>query len=255
MTFDATSGTTSQQPADGGQTELPLANGSAPSAASDNPAGDPGVSAKAAQPEGLDAAFWDADKGALRTDDAVKALKELAALKADADMRAKAVPAKADDYKVELPSEFKAPEGFDFKFDEKDPAIPALKAWAHGMKLDQSAVSGLLAIEAQRQFALQKSHLEAHKVEMASLGANAETRLSELKGRITAAVGEDGFAVLAGSLFTARQIQVFEALMAKVSGGGLPSPGNGGRAGAGGMDESDYNKLSFEQKIEMARKR
>jgi hypothetical protein len=146
------------------------ADGAAPGAGA-APGGEGGDTlAKPAMPEGLPADFWDADKGEVKFGDLTARLGELAAFKAEQDARAAELPAKPEDYKIELPATFKAPDGIDMTIDEKDPAVGALRAFAHEHKLPQAAVSAILAIDAQRKIDEFNASVALAQQEEAALG-------------------------------------------------------------------------------------
>jgi hypothetical protein len=58
--------------------------------------------------------------------------------------RAKTIPAGADHYKVELPADFKVPDGLTFKLDDKDPMVAFGREFAASQKLTQTEFASLI---------------------------------------------------------------------------------------------------------------
>jgi hypothetical protein len=159
----------------------------------------------------------------LKVDDFAKSYSELAKVKADADQRAAAVPAKADDYKLELPSDMQLPEGMKVQFDEKDPRVVGFRQTVHDLKLDQAAASRLLGLEAQRIVAEETAAQQALEAEKGKLGDKAVERISAVDGYLKANLPAEQYQALQRVSESAAAIQAIESLIAKASAGTIPS--------------------------------
>jgi hypothetical protein len=124
---------------------------------------DPAVAAKpaAAQPGDAPAPLASLVDGKLRVGEFELSSDGIAALmqtKAQADLRATQTPPNPESYQAKLPEGFRLPEGIgEFKFNEADPALRDMRAWAHGKSIDQQTFSEMLGFyassEAQPRFA------------------------------------------------------------------------------------------------------
>lgn len=180
-----------------------------------------GAGAAVAMPEGLPADFWDADKGEVRYGDLGKRFEELTSFKAQQDERLAGVPEKADDYKLELPPDFKLPDGTTFTIDDKDPAIPLLRQFAHDEKLPQSTVSKLLAIEAQRRAQELDAQVAAVQAEEKALGANFPQRKAAMEAFLRTNIPQDQYDAIRPLLTTAKAFEALEGLIEKATTGAV----------------------------------
>jgi hypothetical protein len=194
----------------------------APPAGTTPPAGD--APAALVRPEGLPDQFWDATAG-VKTDDLVKSYATESADAAKYRERAAAVPAKVEDYKIEikLPDDVKVPEGL--KFDpSKDPRLPVLLKTAHELGLSNADVNKLVTLDAQ--FALQNHAAEAARVaeETKKLGEKAADRIAAATNWTKALAEKGDFSAdevgeIRAMASTAAGVTALEKLMAKVNGG------------------------------------
>ncbi len=211
--------------------------------ASPPPAGDPSASPPAAKPEWVPDTAWDPATGALKVDALGEYVSAQATLaKAEQDRRA-AIPAKPEDYKLEikLPETVKVPDELvgKIKVDDKDPRLPMLRQVAHQHGLTPDTVNALLAIDAQAKIAAHVAETQRVRDEHKKLGANAQTRINAvgdwlkgLKARsVISATEHDALAEVATS---AEAVSALEKIIAKASGavpgadaGTPPSPDPG----------------------------
>jgi hypothetical protein len=181
-------------------------------------------------PEGLDAKFWDAQTG-LKSGDLIKAYGELATKDTE---RAASIPENLEDYKAELPADFKLPEGAEFKIEDNDPLLPIARAWAKENGLSQEGFKGLLALRAKlaiedqsaqdQQFA---AHLEA---EGKKLGENAKQRKEAVEAFLKSKLNKEKYEALRFDRTTsALAFEAIEDLISLATAQQVPShqPGSG----------------------------
>lgn len=247
-----TSPLSSQAPAPSASTAAP-----APAAASGQTPASPDTTPQttASRPEGIPDSYWDAEKNSLKVDAAALAKDlrerdELKTFKAAEDVKAASRPQKPDDYKLDLPADFKPPAGVEYKLDASNPALGQLRAVAHKHGLTQDAVSEILGVYAGNEVGTQAAIATARAAEIAKLGTTAPARVDNVINWLT---GMDGSAdkgdakALAGMLVTARHVEAFERIINKLTTQGTASFSQQHRA-APEQGIPGFEKMSFEQK-------
>lgn len=187
------------------------------------------------RPEGLADSYWDATANAPKFTDITKDLGELTGLrefKTAADTRAAAVPATADDYKLELPEGFKIPEGLKFAPDAKDPLVVGSRTLAKELGLDQPAYSKMVGFYGQTilnaQQAEQAASVALEVEQTKALGEKASERREAAKTWMTANLSKDQATVLESMLTYKVGVEAIEAIVAQVNGAKLRGgPQNG----------------------------
>lgn len=187
----------------------------------------------ATRPDYVPEAFWDPATNAVKTAEFTTHIGELAALKAAHDARVAARPEKPDGYELKFADTFKPDVAI--KFDETDPRLAPLRAFAHENNLDQAGFSKLLEIEAGRVIAENKTYAAAVEAETKKLGANATARVTALKTWLTGALGADAANDLLGKdntggllVFSEAAVRHLEKLQLAMSNqGGSNYSGNG----------------------------
>lgn len=176
------------------------------------PAGDPPKI-----PDGLPPQFWDSQAGQVNTPELVKAYGEIATFKAQHEERLAALPKDPKDYKLEikLPDTVKLPEGFKPEIDEKDPRVPAVRAFAHKYQLPQDALNELVALDAQMQVEEFVANEAAIQAEMKKLGENGKARVGAIESFLKANVAKDEYEALRPVIGNALAVQAIEKLIAK----------------------------------------
>lgn len=171
-------------------------------------------------------AYFDPAKG-VKFDVFTKDFNELRSFKAQDDLRRAAVPAKAEEYKLALPQAFEMPKGPDgkpveFKFDETDPRLAPVRAFALARGIDQAGFSELLAIHAQYEIGEMQQINGARAAEQAKLGANGPARVDAVSRILSAKLGSDRGAALMDRLMLSSDIEIMEDLLKQFStqGGG-----------------------------------
>jgi len=181
---------------------------------------------------------------------------ELAAFKAADSVRRSTLPPSPNDYKAELPADFKVPDGVTFQFNAADPLLAQAQAVAHQAGLSQEQFSQLLGIYAGGQVSSQQQIQTARNAEIAKLGAAGPARVDALTTFFRAYLGEaDGNAVMARA-FTAADVQRLEKMVSKITGqGGAQFRANGREPPqpAGRLSREQIERLTPAQRLDYAR--
>lgn len=167
------------------------------------------------------------------------------------DVRKNSLPKDADAYKVELPVDFKMPQGVDFKFDSADPILAQARAMAHAKGWSQQDFSEALGLFAAAKVGEQAQIDSARSAEVAKLGPNASTRVDSvvnwLSGMDSSADKGDAKA-LAGMLVTARQVEAFERIITRLTSQGAASFTQSHRVAPDANKIPGFETMSFEQR-------
>lgn len=202
-------------------------------------------------------AHWDASAGKVKDEAALtKFVNDHIAFKAAEDSRRLTLPAKPEDYKLALSKDFKPPQGVEFVPNDNDPILPQARAFAQKHGLTQEAFSELVDLHAAGQIGTQQAITNAQAAEVAKLGTNGTARKTAVDTWLKAQVGDDFGGEISRFTFTAKQIQAFEALMAKGRTQGAASPNNTGReppTEPGKVAPEQYAKMTPAQKLDYAR--
>jgi hypothetical protein len=185
---------------------------------------------------------------------------ELAAFKAGQDVRRATLPPSPNDYKAELPTDFKVPDGVTYEFNQNDPLLAQARSVMHD--IDQGKISGqdafskLLALYAGGQVSSQQQINTARNAEIAKLGATGPARVDALTTFFRSYLGQaDGDAVMARA-FTAADVQRLEKMVSKITGqGGAPFRGNGREPPTpnGRLSSEQIAKLTPAQRLDYSR--
>ena len=204
------------------------------------------VVAKAAKPEWLPDDLWDAEKGA-KTDDLKAALEDAKALR---ESKAK-LPKSADDYKPDLPADFKLPENV--KIDVNDPRFKEAQAVAHARGLSQEAFSEVLAIEVKRAVAQHEMLTAAVKARDEALGPNAAARIDALHSQIDAVAASPKEAADAKRmLVTPENVSLMERMFLALGSQGVATLTRAGKDGEAKGKIPGYEKMTMQQKLAAA---
>jgi hypothetical protein len=185
---------------------------------------------------------------------------ELAAFKAGVEVKRSTLPSKADDYKAELPADFKVPDGITFAFNQNDPLLSQARSVMHD--IDQGRISGqeafgkLLALYAGGQVASQQQIANGRNAEIAKLGATGPTRIDALTTFFRAYLGEAAGNRRMARVFTAQDVMDAEMEVSKItSQGGARFTGNGREppAPAGRLTSEQIAKLTPAQRLDYNR--
>ena len=181
---------------------------------------------------------------------------ELAAFRAADTVRRSTLPPSPNDYKAELPADFKIPDGIKYEFNAADPLLAQAQAVAHEAGLSQEQFSKLLGLYAGGQVSSQQQIATARNAEVQKLGATGPARIDALTTFFRAYLGEaDGNAMMARA-FTAADVQRLEKLVSKVTGqGGAPFRGSGREAPQpdGRLSREQIERLTPAQRLDYSR--
>lgn len=198
--------------------------------------------------------FFDPEKGI--KPEFGQAFRDLQAFKAADDSRRLTLPAKPEDYKLELPKDFKAPEGIEFVPNDKDPILPQARAFAQKYGIPQDGFAELVALHAAAQIGQQTNIAAAKAAEVTKLGPNGTARKTAVDTWLVAQVGEEMGNELSRFTYTATQIEAFETLMAKARTQGASSFSHQNREPPkeqGKWTEEQYKAASPAARLDYAR--
>ena len=218
----------------------------APSAASPQPTLE--TSPSADRPAYVPERFWDADKKTVKADDLGSFFKD-ADTRATADAeRAAAIPATANDYKVELPGDFPMPDGWQI-----NPADPLWKLGAEFAKskgMTQAEFSQLAKTYVEGQIQTGAKAVEARDAEFRKLGDTGTARVQAVHTFIDATAGTpERAAAVKASLINADAVAYVEGLQATLASAGIKSFARGGEVKADPAVIPGYDKMSFTERF------
>ena len=185
---------------------------------------------------------------------------ELAAYKAGLEVKRSTLPVKPDDYKAELPGDFKVPDGITYQFNGNDPLLAQARSVMHD--IDQGKISGqeafskLLALYAGGQVSSQQQIQTARNAEIQKLGTTGPARVDALTTFFRAYLGEAAGNRRIARLFTAQDVMDAEMEVSKItSQGGAAYRGNGREPPqpAGRLSREQIDKLTQAQKLDYSR--
>lgn len=166
------------------------------------------------------------------------------------DQRKATLPATPADYKLELPADFKAPGGVEFKIDEaaNQATFDALRTFAHSKGWDNQTLSEVLGLYASHQSAHEAQLAEISRAEIAKAGANAPQRVDAVGRWITGLVGEADAKPIRATLVTDAHLRFYEKLMSQQVSQGAASFSQQHRVAPDQTRIPGYEGMSFEQR-------
>lgn len=205
------------------------------------------------RPDYLPEELWD-EKAGFKAD----AYNDLVAFKANRDAELAQVPESAEKYEVRLPATFKLPE--DVKVPEgemvlntDDPRIQLLREVAHSQNWSQAQFEDVLAMGVNMDIGDNKRLQEAAAAEREKLGSRGADRVNAVTTFLDAKIGKEHAGALRGMMFTAKQVEAFEALQRLVRGDVRGNPNGGRDATPTELSDEEYQKLSPTERINYAR--
>lgn len=207
-----------------------------------------------ARPEYVPETHWDAAGGKIKDEKAFATwINEHVAFKAAEDVKRLTLPTTPDAYKIELPADFKPPEGIKFEFKADDPLLAQARTMAHGMGISQENFSKLLGLYAGAQVATQQQITNARNAEIAKLGTTGPARIDALTTFFKAKLGDAAGAQRMARVLTASDVEIAEkevALFSSQGGGSFRQTGRDLETGK--VDDATYDKMSYTEKKEYA---
>lgn len=197
-------------------------------------------------------AHWDGTTGKVKDEAALaEHYNTLTARVAAEDSRKASALQKPEDAKLELPPDFKMPEGMgEWKWNEADPLIVKARELAVAKQMTQTDFTDFMGLYAATQVAQTQQFDTARAAEVAKLGATAPQRITAVTTWLKAMGGEDA-APLAKVLEVAPvagTIIALEKLIARFGTQGAGAPGASGRVAADANVIPGYDKMTFEQR-------
>lgn len=209
------------------------------------------------RPEYVPESFWDAKAGKITDDKALSEhFNQIIARDAAEQSRKLSLPEKPDAYKVELPADFKPPEGVEFKFNDADPLLAQARTMAHEMGISQEGFSKLLGLYAGSQIASQQAIANARNAEIAKLGTTGPARITALDTFFKAQLGEAEGRQFMSRVLTASDVAIAEKLVAKITNQGVGNFRGTGREAPeapGRKSAEEIAKMSPAQRLDYSR--
>lgn len=183
-------------------------------------------------------------------------MQEHVAFKAAEDSARLSKPQKPEDYALELPKDFKAPAGFEFKLDPNGPLVGPAKAFALKHGLSKDAFHDLTALYAGNEITRLQHLDEVAKAEVAKLGAAGTARVGAIQTWLKATVGEDSAKAVNAMMVTAAHVEAFEKMMKIVQSQGTHgfSQQHREHAPQGRISQQEYDAMSFSERMAYAEK-
>lgn len=191
-----------------------------------------GAPAAPQMPAGLPEQFWDATAGSVKVNDLVGSYAELNTFKSEYDAKMAALPAKPDDYKidVQLPKDWDVPKDYKFEINEDDPRLPMVREFAHKHKLSPEVLNELALLDAKIQIENHKRIDAEIQAEMKKLGQNGQQRIDAVNNYLKANVSPEEHQALRLAFGDAAAFQGLEKLVTAALKQGVPP--NGGEGGS-----------------------
>jgi hypothetical protein len=202
--------------------------------------------------------FFDAEKGEVKGADFRKQFDELMAFKAADDVRRASVPAE-DAYRLELPKDFKLPEGMgEWKWNENDPVLKTARTVANKLGIDQNGFSELLSLHVAARVGEAQAIKNAFDAELKKLGPSATARVTAVQTWLKAMGGEkfDALNRVLTLAPVAGTVEALEDLIKKFTSQGGTGFSQSGRDGGSPDKVSDeqWSKMSFSERLAYADK-
>ncbi len=189
--------------------------------------------------------------------DVQKLMTESAAREA----RKATMPVDAASYSLDLPADFKMPEGVQFSWavdhPVQGPLIAQAKEFAFANGIDQAGFSKMMSMYVAAQTHKMQMVQKAVASEISKLGTTGPARVDAVTTFLRGTIGDDKLTQsITSHLFTAQQVTAFERLIQKVTSQGHASFSQSGREvsdGPGRVSEEAYAKMSPGQRLDYSR--
>lgn len=208
------------------------------------------------RPDWLPEKFFDAVKGP-NYDEFGKHFNEVATRDAAEQVRRLSLPQKPEEYKLELPKDFKLPVGVEFKFDPAKPEYSKFQQIAVKHGLTQDAVTDLLGTYAETMVGTQQSTEAWKAAEVQKLGANGPARVTAVETFLNGVIGSDKSKQLMSVMVSAGAVEAFESLVGKFSTQGTASFTQAfrePREANGRVSNEQFAKMSGAERLDYTRR-
>jgi hypothetical protein len=191
------------------------------------------------------------------TEYTAKEISEAVAFKAEQDLRKAQIPATAAEYKLELPQDFKLPNGAQVQVAPvtdpiKGPAMRAFQEWSFKNGLSQTQFGEALGLYASATSNEQIAIANAAQREMEAAGVNAPVRVDAVSLWLKSDYPGAAKAFIA-TLATSKQLDAWESIITRsVNGGAGSFSRRGNEPEAEKLSDEAYGKLSYNEKKEYA---
>jgi hypothetical protein len=177
-------------------------------------------------------------------------LNDLAARHAAEESKRLTLPTDPNGYKIELPEDFKAPEGVKFEFRPDDPLLAQARSMAHAKGWSQTDFSDALSLYAATQVADMARLQTARQAEINKLGVNGPARITAVTNWLKGIGGADADVLVRVLDYAPHSstVMAFERMMQKFSsqGGAGFSQQHRSQPDAGKIP--GFENMSFEQR-------
>lgn len=193
---------------------------------------------------------WDSSAGKVRDDVFGRRVSDLAAFKAEQDIRKNSLPQAPDKYEIKNSPNFKPPEGVKFEWDQNDPLLKNAREVAHKRGMDQESFSDFLDLYAANEISKQQNQSRFNESERAKLGPAVDQRIDAVETWLRARVGAkaERWLGVMRSHPVAEQIEIFEELARQFSHQGAADYSQSGRQQPDATQKMPAELKTFEQK-------
>ena len=161
-------------------------------------------------------------------------------------------------YKVELPGDFKAPEGINFQLNQNDPLMAQARQVMHdidtGKISGQEAFSKLLGLYAGAQVADAAMVKAGRDAEIAKLGPTGTARVTAVITFLKSHYGDEQGTRMASRIFTAQDVKDWERVVANRASQGAAGFSQKHRdiTDPNRVDQATYDRMSYTERKDYA---
>ena len=191
------------------------------------------------------------------TEQDVRGLMERSALE---QSRKLTIPPTPNDYKLELPKDFVAPQGTEFRWATADPVIAPLieqaKVFAHEAGLDQTQFSKMMSFYAATEITKMTRFNEILQKEISKLGPSGTPRITAIQTFLRAQLGDDLAKPLSAMIVSEPIVRGWERIMAGFRGQSGHNYSNANREPPepqGRVSEEQWGRMSAGEKLDYSR--
>lgn len=199
--------------------------------------------------------YFDPEKG-VKGEDFRKDFDAMSTERAAEAVRRNSLPKTVEEFKYELPKDFKPPEGLSFELKPDDPLVAQYRTLALEAGLDQEKFSKGLGLIAAVRLGEQVSLKKAYDGEVAKLGAAGPARVDAVTDWLKAVGGADAAPLINVLRMApvASTVIALETMIKKVTaqGGGNYSASRREGVEAQRISDEAYKKLSYTEQKEYA---